>query len=34
MLSQDAERLVNEHVATIMAFVCSRKRLKNLVESV
>src|SRR5947207_9272247 len=33
MLNRDAERQINEHIATIMAFVCSRKRLAGLVES-
>ena len=33
MLNKDSERLINEHIATIMAFVCSRKRLTALVGS-
>jgi hypothetical protein len=33
MLNSDAERQINEHIATIMAFTCSRKRLAVLVES-
>ncbi|MBS1994684.1 MAG: hypothetical protein JSS86_00180 [Cyanobacteria bacterium SZAS LIN-2] len=34
MLSKDSERLIGEHIATIMAFACSRSRLTALVSSI
>ena len=33
MVSEDVQRLIEEHIAAVMAFVCSRKRLRDLVDS-
>jgi hypothetical protein len=33
MPNKDVERLIEKHIATIMAFVCSRKRLSAIVTS-